>query len=181
MISYTKARELNRKGNVVPLFERIAADLDTPVSAYIKLARKKKFSFLLESIEGGEKIARYSFLGFDPFLIVESFEDSVRVTKGKTSTELDVPPIDFVRELFSFYRPIRVEGLPRFTGGGVGFFAYDTVRWVEDIPDKNKSQIDLPDMRLGLYSRIVAFDHLRQEIVVIANILHESGEKGFKK
>ncbi len=181
MISYSEAKMLSKKGNVVPLFERIPADLDTPVSAYIKLARNKKFSFLLESIEGGEKIARYSFLGFDPFLIVEPDADGVCVTKGKTSSKLGVPPIDFVRELFSFYRPIRVEGLPRFTGGGVGYFAYDTVRWVEDIPDQNENQIDLPDMRFGFYSRIVAFDHLKQEIVVIANILHESGEKGFKK
>ena len=181
MIAYVQAKELNRRGNVVPLFERISADLDTPVSAFMKLARGRKNSFLLESIEGGEKIARYSFVGYDPFLIVESTANGVRVTKNKSSSLLEASPIEFMRELFAFYRPIRIDSLPRFTGGGVGYFSYDTIRWVEDIPDGNDELIGLPEMRIGLYSKIVAFDHLKQEIVVIANILHEQDEPGFRK
>ncbi|MBU8933169.1 MAG: anthranilate synthase component I [candidate division Zixibacteria bacterium] len=180
MISYSEALKLNKRGNVIPVFERIPADLDTPVGAFLKLAQGKRDSFLLESIEGGEKLARYSFLGFDPFLIIEGEADRVVLMQGRSKRVLEADPIEFVKEMFRFYRPVKMAGLPRFTGGGVGYFSYDTVRWIEDIPDDNPDTIGLPSMRLAMYRHLVVFDHLRQEILVIANILHESGESGFK-
>ncbi len=181
MFSYSEIKKLNKKGNVIPLFKRIPADLDTPVSAYIKLCKGKKNSFLLESIEGGEKLARYSFLGFDPFLIVEGDHNKVTVSHGKNKKEIESDPAEFLKQLFSFYNPVHIESLPRFTGGGVGFFAYDTIRWIENIPDNNPDKLQMPDMRIGIFSRIVAFDHLNQEIIVIANILHHPEEKGLQK
>lgn len=180
MLSYTDLKKMNQKGNVLPLFKKIPADLDTPVSAYIKLTRGKKDSFLLESIEGGEKLARYSFLGFDPFLIIEGSQYSVTIRKEKQSRKLDVRPDQFIKELFKFYKPVKIESLPRFTGGGVGFFAYDTMRWMENIPDNNPAHIQLPEMRFGLFKNIVVFDHLKQEIIVIANILHDKQDSGLK-
>jgi len=181
MISFTDVKALNRKGNVVPVFDRIPADLDTPVGAYIKLAAGKRSSFLLESIEGGEKLARYSFIGFDPFLMIEGEADHVVLRQGGKKKTIDIDPLGFLKELFLFYRPVRVEGLPRFTGGAVGYFAYDAIRWLESLPDENPDEVGLPTMLLGMYRNLVVFDHLKQEIVLICNILHEPGETGLKK
>jgi anthranilate synthase component 1 len=178
---YDEVKKVSRKGNVIPIYRRISADLDTPVSAYIRLTKGKKHSFLLESIEGGEKLARYSFIGLDPFLIVEGSGDNVTLHKGKSTRNIEVPPSEFLKELFSFYKPVRIEGLPRFTGGAVGYFSYDTVRWTEAIPDNNPDSIGMPDYRFGIYQHLIAFDHLKQEIILIANILHEHEQKGLKK
>ncbi|RKX21846.1 MAG: anthranilate synthase component I [Candidatus Zixiibacteriota bacterium] len=180
MFSFNDIKKLNLKGNVLPLFKRIPADLDTPVSAYMKLTQGKRDSFLLESVEGGEKLARYSFLGFDPFLIIEGNQDTVTLKNGKQSRELDGRPDQFIKELFKFYKPVRIESLPRFTGGGVGFFAYDTIRWMEKIPDNNPDHIQFPEIRFGLFKNIVVFDHLKQEIIVVANILHDKEDSGLR-
>ena len=181
MLSFNQIKSLNEKGNVIPLYKKIPADLDTPVAAFMKLALKKKNSFLLESIEGGEKLARYSFVGFDPFLMLEGYKNKVILIQDKHKKELETTPQDFIKELFAFYKPVHIQGLPRFTGGAVGFFSYDSIRWVENIPDENHDALQLPEMRFGLYKNIIAFDHLKQEILVIANILHEAGESGLKK
>jgi len=166
---------------VIPVFEKIPADLDTPVSAYIKLATGKKESFLLESIEGGEKLARYSFLGFHPFLTIEGDATSLFSKSANKKVRIKEEPISFLRDLFQKYRPVAAKGLPRFTGGAVGYFAYDTVRWVEKIPDKNKDDIALPEIRLSFYSRIIAFDHLKQEIIIIANLLLDQYSETLRK
>ncbi|MGH8016399.1 MAG: anthranilate synthase component I, partial [Candidatus Zixiibacteriota bacterium] len=141
MITFTEAQELCKQGNVIPLFEKIPADLDTPVSAFIKLASTKKQSFLLESIEGGEKLARYSFLGFDPLLTIESDGKDSLTISNKKKTKISLSPVNYLRDLFRSYCPVNVTGLPRFTGGAVGYFAYDTVRWIEAVPDKHKDTI----------------------------------------
>jgi len=180
MMPYREFRRLTRRANVIPVFTRIPADLDTPVSAYIKLTGRKTNTFLLESVEGGEKLARYSFLGYDPFLIVEATGSTVTLGQKNVRREIKTDPLMFIKELFSFYKPVVVEGLPRFTGGAVGYFSYDTVRLVENIPDNNPDHIGLPEMRFGLYQHLVVFDHLRQEIVVIANVLHEVGAAGLR-
>ncbi|MBD3258330.1 anthranilate synthase component I [candidate division GN15 bacterium] len=180
ILSYTEARRLNKKGNVVPLSLRVPSDLETPVSAFMKLARGKRHSFLLESIEGGEKLARYSFIGFDPFLIVANAGGEVVLSQGHQRRRLPCTAHEFMDELFAAYKPVPVDGLPRFTGGAVGYFAYDTIRWQERIPDNNPDEINMPEMLFGMYATILAFDHLRQEIVLIANILHDQGTAGFK-
>lgn len=181
MKSFAEIQKLAKKGNVIPLFERIPCDLDTPVLAYMKLAPKHKTSFLLESIEGGEKLARYSFLGFDPFLIIEGSEDHVVLRQGSNRKILESSPLALVSELFSMYRPVKEESLPRFTGGAVGYFAYDAIRWIEDIPDRHSGDDSLPEMFLALYDQVVVFDHIKQEMLVIANILHEPGTPGLRK
>ncbi len=181
MISYTEVRKLSKKGNVIPVYTRIPADLDTPVSAFMKLAGRKKDSFLLESIEGGEKLARYSFVGFEPFLVVEGDGDVVTLRQGQKRRRLEANGLDFIKELFAYYNPVKVEGLPRFTGGAVGYFSYDTIRWLENVPNANPDEIGLPMMRFAMYGKIVVFDHLKQEILLIVNILHDAREQGLKK
>lgn len=180
MISFAEFSKLSKRGNVIPVCTRISSDLETPVSAFMKLAASKKQSFLLESIEGGEKLARYSFIGFDPFLTIEGSADRVVVSKDGRRREFETSPKQFLEDLFDVYKPVRLEDLPRFTGGGVGYFAFDTIRWVEDIPDNNADSIGLPEMLFGLYSTIVAFDHLKQEMVIIANVLHDQGQPGLR-
>lgn len=181
MMTLNDVKKLNKKGNVIPLSVRIPSDLETPVSAYLKLAANKPYSFLLESIEGGEKLARYSFIGFDPFLLVEATADSITLRKGTTSRQIETEPLPFLQELLAVYKPVAVEGLPRFTGGGVGYFSFDTIRWVEKLPTKNLDKIGLPEMIIGVYQTVLAFDHLKQEIILIANILHENGDAGLDK
>ncbi len=174
MMNKRELKRLADLGNVVPLVHRIPADLDTPVSVFLKLARNRKRAFLLESIEGGEKLARYSFIGFDPFLTIRGGTDTVELIQGRKKRRLTTDPVDFVDEMFRFYKPAPVEGLPRFTGGGVGYFAYDTIRRMENIPDANENILDIPPILFSIYSHIIAFDHLRQEIVIIANLMLSS-------
>ncbi len=181
MLTLAEAKRLNKKGNVIPLSMRVPSDLETPVSAFLKLAAGKEYSFLLESIEGGEKLARYSFIGFDPFLVVEANSNCVTLRKGKEKREVTTEPLGFLKELLAVYKPVVVDGLPRFTGGGVGYFSFDTIRWVERLPNSNHDKIGMPEVIFGLYQTVIAFDHLKQEIILISNILHESGEAGLDR
>ena len=189
MFSFAKVKELARKGNVIPLFIRVPADLDTPVSTFLRLAYKKRYAFLLESIEGGEKLARYSFVAFDPFMRIEvappdasSSETSksrhreVTIITGRKKERFTATPLEVINKIVKRFRPVRVEGIPRFSGGAVGFFGYDTAGWVDKYVDLNPDDIAMPDCSLGLYQSVVVFDHLKQEIILISNILVDEPE-----
>jgi anthranilate synthase component I len=181
MFSLTKVRELAKAGNVIPLFVRVPADLDTPVSTFLRLAKGKRHSFLLESIEGVEKLARYSFIAFDPFMrievsspsveTVESKRRIVEIIRGRKRERMNAEPLVVVNQVLKRFRPVSIEGIPRFSGGAVGYFAYDTAGWVDKFSDVNPDEIDMPDCILGFYQSVVVFDHLKQEIILISNIL----------
>ncbi|MDD5382273.1 MAG: anthranilate synthase component I [Candidatus Margulisbacteria bacterium] len=141
---------LSKRGNLIPVYKEIVADMETPVSAYRKI--EDKYSFLLESVEGGEKIARYSFLG-------ASHESRVA----------SLGSLEEIRELLRQYKPVKVEGLPRFHGGLVGYVGYDMIREIEDIPDKNPDDLKLPPLLFILTDTILAFDHLKHKIIIISN------------
>ena len=180
MITFAEFKKYASKGNVVPVWHRIPADLDTPVSAYMKYAARKKHPFLLESIEGGEKLARYSFIGCDPFLTVDATGLEIEVQEGRRRQQFVDDPLDYISRLLAQYRPVRIPDLPRFTGGGVGYFSYDTIRLMEEIPDNNPNDIGLPDIRFSFYDSIVAFDHLKQEIILIVNVILEDAKPKLK-
>ncbi|MFZ1683944.1 MAG: anthranilate synthase component I [Candidatus Zixiibacteriota bacterium] len=180
MISFAEVKRMSRLGNVIPIIRRIPSDLETPVSAYMKVAGRTPYSFLLESIQGGEKLARYSFIGFDPFLIVKGSADQVTVVKGKDSRTIAAKPTEFMEALFAEYTPVSIEGLPRFTGGAVGYFAYDSAGWFERLPNRHPNPTELPQMMFGLYRSVIAFDHLKQEIVIIANLFHTGSSRQLK-
>ena len=129
--------ELAKKGNIIPIYKEIIADLETPVSTFLK-TEKGRYSYLLESVEGGEKIARYSFLGSDPYLVIKSRGKSIEITKGNTKKRFQTKedPLREIEKLMQAYRYVNVEGLPRFCGGLVGYIGYDMVRFFEDIPDE---------------------------------------------
>lgn len=170
--------KLSKKGNLIPVYKEIIADLETPVSAFEKIAmpdgrQEGEYSYLLESVEGGEKIGRYSFLGSNPVLMVKSKGNKIEITsKGKT-TKLEGDPINALKKIMSMYKPVKIKGLPRFHGGLVGYLGYDIVRYLEKLPDKNPDDLKLPDMQFLLTDTILAFDHINHKISIISNVLVE--------
>jgi len=162
--------KLAKKGNLIPVYKEISADIDTPVSSFLKID-DGNYSYLLESVEGGEKIARYSFLGSNPSLIFKSkgreIEIVERLQVKKFITKKD--PLYEIKELMGQYKFVQVKGLPRFCGGLVGYIGYDMVRFFEDIPDKNPGGLDLPDSILILTDTILIFDHVDHKIKVVSN------------
>jgi len=160
---------LSKKGNLVPVFREILADTETPVSAYLKLRACP--SFLLESVVGGEKWARYSFIGLMPSKVIKGKGGKVEVTAdGRTSETRVDDPIGFLASVMSGVRPVQIEGLPRFSGGLVGYMGYDIVRFIERLPDAGRQGIDVPDMFFMLTDTLLIFDSLRQTIKVLLNV-----------
>jgi len=166
--------KLTRKGNLIPVYQNILGDLDTPVSAFYKIAQRSRYSFLLESVEGEEKVARYSFFAKNPELVIRSKDkvlEIIRFIKGqpiKKRLRVDDTPLKPIREIMSQYRYVKVEGLPRFWGGLVGYLGYDMVRFFERLPDKPKDDLKLPDVLLMLTRELIIFDHLNHRIQVVA-------------
>jgi anthranilate synthase component I len=172
-------------GTVVPLVKTVMADLLTPVSAYLRIERQSPHAFLLESIEGGEKIARYSFLGCAPHTIVRArnipgdFCDQAEVTverAGAASEKIVAPMLDVMRDLMREHRVVNAPGLPPFTGGAVGYFGYDAVRWFERLPFQAKDDLDMDTAVVMFFSSLLAFDHVKHQIQIIANVF-TGGEK----
>ncbi len=160
---------LIKKGNLIPVYREIMADMDTPVSAFKKLD-DGKFSYLLESIEGGEKWARYSFLGSSPSVIIRSKGNTVEIIENGITTRQEAEnPLTCVRKLLAQFAPVEVEGLPRFFGGAVGYLGYDMVRHFEHLPTDNPALLDAYDSYFLITDTIVIFDNMRQKIKVVSN------------
>jgi len=176
--------KLTKKGNVIPVYKEINADLDTPVSAFLKI-KKGDYSFLLESVEGQEKIARYSFLGSNPSLIFKSQGRNIEIIypeinkRKKFVTALT--PLKEIKKIMQDFRGVQVAGLPRFYGGLVGYIGYDTVRFFEKIPDKNKDQLKIPETLLILTDTLLVFDRLNHTIKIVSNIILPKNSSPFKK
>jgi anthranilate synthase component 1 len=163
--------ERARGGNLVPVWVEILADLETPVSVFRKLA-DSPYAFLLESVEGGEQVGRYSFIGVDPFLLFQARgrEQTLDFLHGgRGEFEVADTPVETLRGILRHYRVAGDPGLPPLTGGAVGFMSYDTVRYFEDIPDTNRDELGLPDCVFLLADSIVAFDHVKHRMVLVVN------------
>lgn len=166
---FNKFSELAGQGNLIPVYKEILGDIETPVSALFKLDRKP--SFLLESVTGGEKWARYSFLGIDPALTITCYGRKAEIKDaGGTRYVETSDPLAVVKDILSGFRPVPVEGLPRFSGGLVGYIGYDVVKCFERVPDTPKTAIEMPDVFLMLTDTILIFDNLRQTIKVVSNV-----------
>lgn len=160
---------LAEKGNLIPVYREIMADMDTPVSAFRKLD-DGLFSYLLESIEGGEKWGRYSFLGSSPSLIIRSKGNVVETIENSiTTTETVADPLGCIRDLLARFSPVEVEGLPRFFGGAVGYLGYDMVRHFEHLPTNKPALIDAYDSYFLITDTIIIFDNMSQKIKVVSN------------
>src|SRR5687767_15864034 len=129
--SFDEFKDLARRGTFVPVCKEIVADLFTPVSAFLKIAEDADYAFLLESVEGGEHVGRYSFLGKDPFLILRGRNGRTVMERAGVTTDAVKPFVQTLRELMNSFQSPFVPGLPRFTGGAVGYFGYETAAWFE--------------------------------------------------
>lgn len=162
--------ELARGQTVVPVYRRLMADALTPVSAFKRIAGNAEWAFLFESVVGGERIGRYSFLGAEPFRIVEATRDRVRTfVPGRPATEsVHADPLKALEEELKAYRAPSVPGLPRFCGGAVGFAGYDSVRYLESLPNAPKDDRGIPDLSFAFYDRMVIFDHVDKTVLAVA-------------
>jgi anthranilate synthase component 1 len=168
--SFDEFKELARRGTFVPVCKEIVADLLTPVSAFLKIAEHADYAFLLESVEGGEHVGRYSFLGKDPFLILRARDGRTMIDRGGASSESDRSFIDTLRGLMADFRSPFVPDLPRFTGGAVGYFGYGCARWFEPVlGDLGGSDDGSDDAGFMLFDTVLAFDHVQHRILIIAN------------
>lgn len=177
--SYQDFLALAAEGTVIPLVKTVTADLLTPVSAYLRIERQSPYAFLLESIEGGEKIARYSFLGCTPHTIVRARGERVTIEgAGGETEERGAPMIDVLREMMRAHRPVKRPGLPPFSGGAVGFFGYDAVRWFEELPHNAKDDLEMDTAVVMFFSTLLAFDHVKHQIQIIANVFTDGEVEG---
>jgi len=166
--SFDEFKELAQRGTFVPVYKEIVADLLTPVSAFLKIAEHSDYAFLLESVEGGEHVGRYSFLGKDPFLILRSREGKTIIDRAGQTSESDTPFMATLRELMASFHSPFVPGLPRFTGGAVGYLGYDAAAWFEPIELQPASEAE-DEGGFMLFDTVLAFDHVRHRILIIAN------------
>ncbi len=182
--SLEEFKQKAKSGNLIPVYREILADMDTPVSAFRKID-DQKHSFLLESMEGGEKWARYSFLGSRPSVIVKSFGRSVEITtEGKTQkSAFERDPLEVIKRVLSAYKPVPDPALPRFFGGAVGFMGYDVVRFFEDLHARDKEGLDIPDMVFMITDTLVIFDNITHMIKVVSNahIKGKSAESAYRE
>ncbi len=168
-------RKLARRGNLVPVCEVLPADLLTPVSAFLRLAPPSRAShaFLLESVEGGERLARYSFLGRDPFEVVRWSARGATLEAGGTVERHEAGLFDLLRRRLARFHPVRLSGMPPFSGGAIGYLAYDAVRLAENIPATHPDDVGVDDALFMLFDGLVAFDHVRQAVWIIRNVFTE--------
>ena len=164
-------REEAKSGNTIPVYRSILADMETPVSAFYKLM-PDNYAFLLESVEGGENVARYSFLGSQPSVLFHSKGHQVTIEyleKGETVVQEYEDPLRALEELMQNYQPVDSEELPKFHGGAVGYMSYDMVRFVEELPDDTEDELQLPDCFFMIAKTLLIFDHVNHQIKVVAN------------
>jgi anthranilate synthase component 1 len=189
--SFDEFARLAQDHGLVPVYRQLTGDTLTPVSAFCKI-QEGDWSFLFESVVGGERLGRYSFLGSGPFLRFQSYENQVRIqvrnhdvpTKGfrsdwtpEQTLALDHPdPLKLLEEKLAAYRAPQLPGLPRFCGGAVGYSAYDAVRYVERLPNAPPDDRQLPDLCFAFYDRMVIFDHLTKTVAAVAHAHVDSAD-----
>jgi anthranilate synthase component 1 len=169
------------EGNLIPVYKEIMADMETPLSAFLKLERGTH-AYLLESVEGGEKIGRYSFLGSNPRVVFMAKGGTVTIEEDSTrrSIECDADPLRTLAQMLAAYTPVPVQGLPRFCGGAVGYLGYDAVRYFEKLPDKNPDDLGLPDLYFVFTDTILIFDHVKHTLKIVSNAhVKDSPERAY--
>lgn len=168
--------QLAQQGNLVPVYRKLVSDTLTPVSAYCKIAQGDH-AFLFESVIGGEKIGRYSFVGSKPFLELEAFETRVVIREGGKAAEFESPdPLAELQKQLDRFRGVQLPGLPRFCGGAVGYAGYDTVRYVEELPNPPENDRKLPDLAFSFYDHMVVFDNITKTVLAISQARTDQGD-----
>ena len=180
--SLEEAKRLRSDGNVIPIYKSVVADFLTPVSAFLRLRQGRRYAFLLESVEGGEKLARYSFLGCDPFLVTSVGPASAENQDETTEHRHFLPDdrtgfFEDLRETMNRFHSVSVPGLPPFSGGAVGYFGYDMVRLTEDIPASGVDDLGTAETTMMFFRTVLAFDHLRNQIHIMSNLFLDDGDE----
>src|SRR5690348_8235135 len=178
---YKEFSRLARSATLVPVAKTVAADLRTPVSAFLSIAAEEPDAFLLESVEGGEKAGRYTFLGARPYMVVRARGKQITVEQGRKKQQLEGNIFKVLDRLLQEHKPAFVPGLPPFTAGAVGFLAHDAVRQLERLPELAKDDLRIADAVLMFFNRLLAFDHVRHEIYIIAtaHVREQSAHKAY--
>lgn len=175
--SLDDVRALAKDGGMIAVHRELPADLETPVSVYLKLTQSNPAtpSFLLESVERGEQVGRYSFIGVHSPMTITAIGDQVTIggAGGAVLETVQGDPLTIVKELMAGRHSVKMAGLPRFNGGVVGYFGYDLVRFMECLPDTATRTLEVPDMALLMTDNLVVFDHVRHKLIVIANMRAE--------
>jgi anthranilate synthase component 1 len=161
---------LARAHTLVPVCRTLMADLETPVSAFLRAAWHERECFLLESVEGGEQVGRYTFIGLTPFKRIVARGREIAITEGRKTTRIEGDIFAVLRDALGGHKPARLEGLPPFTAGAVGYFAYDAVRQIERLPVEARDELGVPDACLLFFDEVLAFDHVRKEIRLVVTV-----------
>src|ERR1700723_1089684 len=174
---------LSRKHSLVPVYRTVTADLETPVSAFLRIAAEEPEAFLLESVEGGEHVGRYTFIGIQPYKKMVARGKRITVREGRRERTFEGDIFEELKKALGGHPPARVPGLPPFTAGAVGFFAYDVVRQIEKLPSLAKDELGAPDACLMFFDQVLAFDHVKKEIhlIVTADLVREKREGAYER
>ncbi len=180
---YRTFLERSRNATLIPVAKTLSADLLTPVGAFLSIAERQKYAFLLESVEGGEKIGRYTFLGAQPRAVITARGQELTIREGSKVRKQQGSVIELLRKQLRQHKPATIAGLPPFTSGGVGYFAYDMVRQFEHLPATTKDDTHFPDCVFTFYDRLLAFDHLRHQVHILAaaDVRSESPRKAYDR
>jgi anthranilate synthase component 1 len=174
---------LGRSHTLIPVYRTVAADLETPVSAFLRIAAEEPEAFLLESVEGGEHVGRYTFIGIEPYKKMVARGNDITVFEGKRERRFTGDIFGELKQALSGHTPAKLAGLPPFTAGAVGFFAYDVVRQIEKLPSTAKDELEVPDACLMFFDQVLAFDHVKKEIhlMVTADLQREALQGAYAK
>lgn len=176
-MNFDQFKKLAGEFTAVPVFRRLMADVMTPVSLFLNIRKDTSYPFLLESVEGGEQLARYSFLGCNPYRVLKYNNGEVTLSEtGDGERQLDEPYFEALKRLTTEYSEPKLPELPRLTGGAVGFSSYDTVRQIERLPDVPNNDVPLPEAIWAFYDEVFAFDHVKQQVVLIKTVFIEEGD-----
>lgn len=175
--------KLGRKHSLVPVYRTVTADLETPVSAFLRIAAEEPEAFLLESVEGGEHVGRYTFIGIEPYKKIVARGSSITISDGKRQRTVTGDIFAELKRELSGHTPARLPELPPFTAGAVGFFAYDAVRLIERLPSRAKDELGVPDACLMFFDQVLAFDHVKKEIhlIVTADLKREARTGAYER
>lgn len=167
---------LAQEFTAIPVYRRLMADTLTPVSLFLSLREEAEYPFLLESVEGGEQVARYSFLGRNPYQVLRYDGNNVTLRHNGNEESLDESYFDALKDLTTRHTEPSIPDLPRLSGGAVGFSSYDTIREIEDLGDTPSDDLDIPEAIWAFYDEIFAFDHVKQQVLIIKTVFVEGQE-----
>lgn len=172
-----KFKKLTADFSAVPVYRRLMADILTPVSLFLSLRKDTRFPFLLESVEGGDQVARYSFLGRDPYQVLRYNGEEVVLESDKKTETIDEPYFEALKKLTTQHNEPKIPDLPRLTGGAVGFSSYDTVREIEELQNTPPDDLQIPEAIWAFYDEIFAFDHVKQQVIIIKTVFTDDDSR----